>query len=143
MIELRDGKSVFSLRACGILLRHECVLVQRAKSGFILPGGRVELLEMSTQTIAREMWEELGVHVKLGGRGITVERVFDYEKSHVHQVLFVYEMKTEETIDPERMESEGMRWWPVETLDSLALYPASVKSEIKEIYSKGKAESEK
>jgi ADP-ribose pyrophosphatase YjhB (NUDIX family) len=88
MIEVRDGKSVFSLRAGGILLRSDWVLLQNADAGYILPGGRIELLETAERALAREMWEELRVHVDVIGPGCVFQEIFDYEGQHVHQVLF-------------------------------------------------------
>jgi 8-oxo-dGTP pyrophosphatase MutT (NUDIX family) len=63
MIEFWDGKCVFCFRVAGVLRRCEHILLQRAPGGLILPGGRVELLEQTGSALAREMREELGVHV--------------------------------------------------------------------------------
>jgi ADP-ribose pyrophosphatase YjhB (NUDIX family) len=130
MIEFWDGKSVFCLRVAGVLRRCGYVLVQGAPGGTILPGGRVEMLEQSTTALSREMWEELGVHMEVGRLLWIVENLFDYQGAHVHQVLMIYEMSTDEEITVEKMRAESMRWWPVDRLKRSGLMPAFLDSAI-------------
>ena len=133
MVEFRDGKCVFSLRVAGVLRRCGSLLVQRTRRGLILPGGRVELLEQSGGALAREMFEELGVHVAVGRSLWIVENVFDYREAHVHQVLMIYEMRTDEEIAVDRMRAEGMRWWPIERLKNCGLMPEFLQTSIIEL----------
>lgn len=130
MVEFWDGKCVFCLRVAALLLQCGHLLVQRAPGGLILPGGRVELLEQSRAGLTREMWEELGVHVNVGRLLWVVENVFDHRGAHVHQVLMIYEMSTEEEITAEKMRSEGMQWWPIERLHNSDLMPAFLQTSI-------------
>ena len=133
MIEFWDGKCVFCLRVAGVLMRCGHLLTQRAPGGLILPGGRVELLEQTSGALAREMWEELGVHVEIGRLLWIVENVFDHRGAHVHQVLMIYEMSTAEEITVVKMRSERMRWWPMEQLRGSGLMPAFLQSSIREL----------
>jgi ADP-ribose pyrophosphatase YjhB (NUDIX family) len=130
MIEVRDGKSVFSLRAGGILLRSDWVLLQNADAGYILPGGRIELLETAERALAREMWEELRVHVDVIGPGCVFQEIFDYEGQHVHQVLFCFEMHTFEDFMTEKLDAQGMSWLRIHSLEGRQLYPHGIKDEI-------------
>ncbi len=133
MLEFWDGKCVFCMRVAGVLRRSGYVLLQHAPGGFILPGGRVEFLEHTHSALAREMWEELGVHVDVGRMLWIVENVFDYNGIHVHQFLTIYELSTGEDVPIERARAERMQWWPIEEVDSMVLFPEFLRRSIVEL----------
>ena len=133
MIEFWDGKCVFCFRVAGVLRRSGYLLVQNAPGGLILPGGRVDLLEQTSAALAREMWEELGVHVAIGRLLWIVENVFDFRGAHVHQVLMIYGMSTAEEMTVEKMRAEGMRWWPADRLRNSNLMPEFLRTSIEEL----------
>lgn len=58
-----------------------------------LPGGTIEVLEPSAETLKREMVEELGVEVEIGRLIWIVENFFNIEGSDFHEIAFYYEMR--------------------------------------------------
>ena len=77
------------------------VLIHRIKKNsdveirdyYVVPGGKMELGEREEETVKREVFEELGIHVNVGSRLIEVHNDFDdsiqvfYECEYVDGVL--------------------------------------------------------
>mgnify|MGYP002546672040 FL=1 len=77
------------------------VLIHRIKKNsdveirdyYVVPGGKMELGEREEETVKREVFEELGIHVNVGSRLIEVYNDFDdsiqvfYECEYVDGVL--------------------------------------------------------
>ena len=77
-----------SVRAAGILLSGEWVLLQRKKNEAVwaLPGGKVELGESAAQALGRELTEELALSVACGELVFVAENFFGVARSWVHEV---------------------------------------------------------
>lgn len=67
MIAFNRGPARFNYRIVGIALHNNQVLLHKAEGGsfWSLPGGRAELLEPATETLKREMREELDLDVQV------------------------------------------------------------------------------
>jgi ADP-ribose pyrophosphatase YjhB (NUDIX family) len=69
MITWVSGQNKFNLRTVGIIFdrEHKRVLIQGVdtETSVVLPGGRVELREPSSEALKREMQEELEVEVNV------------------------------------------------------------------------------
>ena len=77
------------------------VLIHRIKKNsdveirdyYVVPGGKMELGEREEETVKREVFEELGIHVNVGSRLIEIHNDFDdsilvfYECEYVDGVL--------------------------------------------------------
>ena len=61
-----DDKYICGLRAAGVVIKDNMILVQRDKDGndYALPGGHIKIGETSEAALAREMAEEMGLAVK-------------------------------------------------------------------------------
>src|SRR5690242_9462627 len=89
----------FHVRVAAVCLCDGHVLLQGTGDGgrWILPGGRGQLLEPTTETIRREMREEFGIEVAVGRLLWVVENFFTggsgnyYEGVRSHQLAFIYE----------------------------------------------------
>lgn len=94
MICYDEGNRRFQVRAGGIALREGKVLIQRgaADDFWALPGGRVEYGETSTETLRREMVEELGREAVIERLLFTCETIFDFEGRHYHEIGFYHLM---------------------------------------------------
>ena len=94
MICYDEGNRRFQVRAAGIALRDGKVLVQRSMADdfWALPGGRVEHGETSTETLIREMMEELGREAVIDRLLFVCETIFAYEGRHYHEIGFYHLM---------------------------------------------------
>lgn len=91
MITFDHGSDRFTLRAVGVTLDGERVLLQKDPFGdfWFLPGGRCELGETVTESLQREMMEELGV-VATAERLLWVVENFFHFGGQVHHELGLY-----------------------------------------------------
>jgi len=132
MIEFWSGKCVFTLRVAAVILRSGFVLLQRAPGGLILPGGRVEFLEHSRDALHRELWEELGTQADIDRLLWVVENVFDYQRAHVHQNLWIYNAAIHEDVAVETMRKNRLGWWPLADVGALPLLPDFLRTKLSE-----------
>jgi len=137
MISLETSAGSFNVRAVGVAIHDEQVLLHRAvhDAWWALPGGRVELHETSADALVREMREEMGVEVELRRLLWVMERFYESSRRH-HSIQFHYLMQLPEALLPASAptftspESNDMplvfQWYPLAELESLAmpLYPA-------------------
>jgi len=142
----------FKLRVCAIAIDDGEVLIHRAdQDGFwALPGGHVEMMEPTDLTLKREMKEELDTDVEIK-RLVWVGENFFEDKGHkFHEVCFYYlidipeNSEILETAGPfygEEDEYEFMgdkiklifRWYPIDALKDLRLYPSFLREGLKDI----------
>ncbi len=95
MVCFDDGVDRFQMRAAGIALEGGYVLIHRAihEDFWTLPGGRVEQGETSTQTMQREMLEELLVEAEIGPLAILMESFFEDIGQQFHEIGFYHTMR--------------------------------------------------
>lgn len=139
MITFERGDIRFNYRVVGIALDGERVLLHRWETDdfWALPGGRGELLEPATETLTREMREELGVEVRVERLVWVVENFFEYDEHHYHEIAFYFLMKFPPDCDvlrktePFTSEDNGVtitfRWFRLDELGDLELYPTFLK----------------
>jgi 8-oxo-dGTP pyrophosphatase MutT (NUDIX family) len=87
-------KRIFQMRIAGLAFRDGHVLVHRAvhEAFWTFPGGRAEVGETSSETLKREMREELGVEVTVERLLWSVENFFHYEGHYFHEYGLYYLM---------------------------------------------------
>jgi 8-oxo-dGTP pyrophosphatase MutT (NUDIX family) len=140
----RDG-SRFTYRVAAIMLHDRRVLLHRAESDdfWCLPGGRCELLERSRDTIEREMLEEIGLAIPADRLLWVVENFFDYAGHSCHELGFYYLMEIPEDSSllargDQFIGDEGgtelfFRWFSLEDLDAISLYPTFLREGLRSI----------
>lgn len=139
MITYSENGVHFNYRVVGIALHGGYVLLHTSpKDDFwSLPGGRGELMEPSAETLRREMMEELGESVTVERLVWVVENFFRYNGERFHELALYYLM----TFAPDShlldtaAEFQGhefdmpltFRWFPVDGLSDITLYPIFLK----------------
>ena len=101
-IKCKEGK--FKLRTTGIIIKDNKVLVQKAKKfeGYVLPGGHIELGELSKEAMLREIKEETKLDVKINYLICVAENIYNKSDETCHEINYYYrlepinDIKTEE-----------------------------------------------
>lgn len=88
MLRFEKAGCIFQFRAVAVAIEEGHVLIhQSVKDDFwALPGGRVELFETSTETVTREISEELGYTSTVVRPLWTVESFFEYRGKKYHEI---------------------------------------------------------
>lgn len=86
------------------------------------PGGKREAGESFEQCLARELYEELGIHVEVGRRFDAVTHA--YPEKTVHLEFFVCRMTAGE---PKPLGCAALRWIGPADLDGIAFPPADAR----------------
>jgi 8-oxo-dGTP pyrophosphatase MutT (NUDIX family) len=81
------GTWTYSCRAAGVLLQGHRVLFQRLRGDakWALPGGRVQLGELSSEAVVREFEEEIALTVRVARPLWIAEMIFDLHGRRRHQ----------------------------------------------------------
>ncbi|GAB2570608.1 NUDIX domain-containing protein [Spirosoma areae] len=104
------------------------VLLMRYSYGgqdvFALPGGSPDRGEILTETIVREIREELGVSVEVGEMILAGEMLLTQRNDDVLHVVFAARnLKGEPTLNPAETTALELVWKPISEVDKLNLYP--------------------
>jgi 8-oxo-dGTP pyrophosphatase MutT (NUDIX family) len=145
MLVIRRGGERFTVRAAGVCVRDDHVLLQTADDVdfWALPGGRGEFGEPTADTVQREMREEIGLEVTVGDLLWVMENFFTYENSAFHELGFYYRMTLPESFPTPAQQAEftgteggkplRFRWWPVAEVQDLRLYPTYFRHALREL----------
>ena len=144
VINFTENGKRFNYRVVGVALHSEHVLLHRSERDdfWALPGGRGELLEPSPDTLRREMREELAADVEVRRLLWVVENFFRHDETDYHELSLYFLMDFLEASSLYRAEEfmgqEGdlkliFRWFPLDELCTLALYPSFLKKGLLEL----------
>lgn len=141
-LTLRTEMGLFNHRVAAVIVHNNKLLAQKnvKTNEYYLPGGRINYGESSEEAIIREIREELGVTV-IDYRSLWINECFFVDSgTRFHEVGIYYLVNLENT-EFDHYESvfelaEGSRvntyeWLDIDSLESIALYPLFVKTEIK------------
>ena len=137
-ITFKNENHILNVRAAAIIIHNNKVLMHRSinESYHALLGGRVELGESSTDTVKREVMEELGKEVEITGYCCTIENFFNFRNSEYHEIMFVHfaeftnedDKKIEETIkNIEGREDLEYRWLDLDKIKEYEVRPEAMK----------------
>lgn len=127
----------FNVRSSCIIKNknHKQVLLTNMRAiktheAFILPGGRLELIENSKEAIVRELKEELGVTLDCNLVSIEENIV---EKDNFHMLEFVYYAEMEDFNLIKNMDNgwDKFKVVNIDEIDSIDIRPKTVKEMIK------------
>jgi|GEM_PF-3828368 len=97
-----------------------------------LAGGGIEPGELARDTVARELFEEYGLRVRVGARRAVVENIFPFDNHLAHQIVFVFDA---ELCDPADAHFDTLRSrdtdntgvWRQTDETQVPLYPEAVR----------------
>ncbi|MFX1310762.1 MAG: NUDIX hydrolase [Promethearchaeota archaeon] len=157
MITYEKDGYVFSYRVAGVAIYDNKVLVHRSviDDFWSLPGGRCEFLEISKDTLSREMNEEIGVEIKIVRPLYFVENFFYFEGKDYHElsIFYLIEFPPDSKFVFENGEFYGkeyalgfekdvchgkelkliFKWVEINELEELRLYPLFLRKSLKNI----------
>lgn len=143
MISFKEGKDKFNFRVGAIIKRGDKVLIHRLKkfNFWLLPGGRVEMLEDTENAVLRELEEELGfkigVDLKEKKLKCIIESFFEFNGENYHEISFNYEIhliSDKYDVEGEFKGLEGedyiYKWVSLAEFETVNFKPEYLKSEI-------------
>lgn len=146
MISFKEDGKKFNFRVGAVILSHDKkrVLLHTIKGYdfYLLPGGRVEWLENSTDAIKRELNEELGLNNIVLKPIASYENFFNFMDIDFHEVsnIFVVELNEDNPKLEQQKRFNGtegekyiFEWFNIDELNTVTLKPAALKEIIKNI----------
>lgn len=141
MISYRVDNVRFNYRIAGVCIHNGSVLLHKTITDdfWALPGGRAELLEYSTDTLRREMTEELDVEVNVGRLLWISERFLELDGVSIHELsmYYLFDFPADHTyysLSEFNGIEEGthllFRWYPIEELSDTRLVPKFLRKSL-------------
>jgi 8-oxo-dGTP pyrophosphatase MutT (NUDIX family) len=141
MIRFQDSQGVFQFRCVAVILHADRVLLHKAEADdfWTLPGGRVEFFEFVQDTLVRELKEELDCTANVVRPLWFVENFFTYHTQDCHEISYYFLVNiTDDVILAQESEFCGIevdcklifKWFDLQDLANLSLYPVFLKSEL-------------
>ena len=139
-----DRRFTLAVRAAAILIHEGRVLLERTigKNEYYLPGGHVQPLEKTDETLIRELREELHSEMEITGFAGVGELFFPWEGRTIQQLCFYYRVRfrTEkgapgipaegrfDGFDPAETKHYHLEyvWVPLEQLDRIRIRPGNI-----------------
>ena len=101
-----------------------------------LPGGNVDKGETLTETVMRELMEELGIEVDLEGMILLGDVIMPEGKEDVLHCVFEGKINTGKPIlNPKETSALAVAWMPLVDLHELEMYP-NVGADLQQFYLK-------
>lgn len=143
MLSFKTFQGRFNYRAAAIILHNNHVLLHKAQKDkfWSLPGGRVDMLEPSSQTLKRELLEEFDLEVRVERLLWVVENFFFYDNEEYHELGFYYLVQADSSADIfdlnktyRGLEGDAVelsfRWFAVSALEQERVYPSFLKTDL-------------
>lgn len=141
-IDLQDDYRL-NVRAAVIITHNNKILVHKDlnEDYYALLGGRVAIGEDSTQTIKREILEEMGKEIEVTEYLATIENFFPWKGRRTHEIQFVYRAEFTDEKDKALQETianmEGndniqYEWLDLNKIDEYPIKPQVAKEILKE-----------
>ena len=121
--------------AYGIIIKDNCIaLIKKARGGYTgkldLPGGGIEHNETPTETLKRELMEEVGATVTdyklLDVRSTNIiwniKENYNEDLHHIG-IIYLVSIKGDIKKRPDGIDSAGADWYDIDTLDIDSLTP--------------------
>ena len=142
-ISFNQENQKFNYRVCAMIISGNRILAMHDEHSpyFYLPGGRVKMGETAEQAVVREIWEELGVTLKIA-RPLWLNQAFfteDVDGIRYHELCIYFLMDLSNTDLPEKGSrftlTEGnhihtFEWLAFDRLKDEYFYPIFLKDQI-------------
>lgn len=137
-ISLPLNGGLFNFRVAGVAVCNDRVLLHKTPSDnfWSLPGGRVDMFELTMETLLREMAEETGITAEVEDLMWVVENFFAYDGNKYHEVGFYYRMVIpvlENQHDFQTIEEGGellFHWHEIDKLHEIRMYPDFISADL-------------
>ncbi len=124
----KNDNQICNIRAAGILLYEDQILLQEDGGEYALPGGHVKFFETAEEAVQREFSEELGVTVKAERLLFTEESFWEWNGRKTHTICFYYLLSAKDgyfsgkrtQLDNERI---SLSYLPINELKNITVYP--------------------
>jgi ADP-ribose pyrophosphatase YjhB (NUDIX family) len=144
MIVFDQGRLRFNYRIAGVAIHKGRVLVHRGEQDdfWALPGGRGEFMERATDTLRREMHEEIDVVVGIGRLLWVVEDFFEFQERSFHELALYFLMTLpmdcpllaqDRFYGVEERNRLIFEWHNLDELPALKLYPAFLRTGLQKL----------
>jgi ADP-ribose pyrophosphatase YjhB (NUDIX family) len=144
MITFNQGNECFNFRIAGIAIDNNHILLHRAagETFWTCPGGRAEIGETTSQTLIREIKEELNEDIEVVRLLWVVENFFEYAQKDYHEIAFYFLMKLPERSpylvkeksfsSVEENTALEFKWFPIDSdvLTGLPLLPSFLQQSV-------------
>lgn len=142
MLTFERQNNKFNFRVAGIAIHNNKILLHTTPDHdyWVLPGGRVEFNESTSDGIVREIQEELGVFVHVDRLSYVHELIFTEDAKNFHELGFYYLISLPENNEITDKESEFngiedggrliFRWFSFDELNQIEVYPEFIKRDI-------------
>ena len=133
----------FLIRACGILIHEDSVLMQQAEASsggatYALPGGHLEFGETLAACLAREMFEEAGLNVEAEKLVYVHENFYATKGIRTHEIGFYFLVDLNSEFPrpdpagyiPSREPHIRMRLLPLTQLSAFPVMPEFLRKEL-------------
>lgn len=103
-IDIKCNEGKFKLRTTGIIIKNNKILVQKAKKfdGYVLPGGHIELGELSKEAMLRVINEETKMDVKINNLICIAENIYSGKNNEIcHEINYYYNLSPINDIETE------------------------------------------
>ena len=127
----------YNFRVGAVLTYQNKILIEKsdASSFFVIPGGRVKLLEDTKSALIRELKEELGIDIsKIDSQLISViENFFVLRDVQFHELYFIYKYDLTEDFGIKdgmvNLDSSSSKyyWKSLDELDNIEILPIKLK----------------
>lgn len=117
------------VRVAVVITKDDSILLVQHRKGaqryWLLPGGGLDFGETIAEAARRELWEETGLDIKIGGYLYLSEAIAPDGTRHMVQVTLKAELVDEAPfVIPDGDVIESVEWVPVSALAGLDLRPA-------------------
>ena len=144
MISFIENGNKFNFRVGAVILNKDKtkILLHRFPEFkfWLVPGGRVEMLEDTKTSLARELSEEIGAKAKVEDLIINSETFFNFREADYHEIGYYYLVKLEDEKFYLASEFEGIegektlyyKWFAIKDLDKITVKPEFLKDYLQE-----------
>ncbi|MEO5366184.1 MAG: NUDIX hydrolase [Magnetococcus sp. WYHC-3] len=113
------------VRVAGLLMNEGHLLtlhyLYAGQNRYNLPGGKQEPGESASQTLQRELLEELAIHAQIGALVAVAETLVAHR--HVLHLLFLATTEQTPRINKDQTSAQALVWLPTSVLATAPLYP--------------------
>ncbi len=137
----RSDEFICELRAVGVLVKNNKILVQRDKNGneYALPGGHIKIGETFENGLIREYKEETGIDINIKRLLWSEECFYEWNGKQAHNIAFYYLI---EVCDGFEISDNGefvshkdncnvvIGYMDIDEIQNIIIYPDFLKNEV-------------